>query len=205
MKPYRRPMMGMTLSPMKNLLISTAIVSLLMLPGCAWREGILGVDRCADIPAGAVPNPLGTAVCGWQTEQLATASIDRTVFYNADFVGSSEELSPAAVKRISELLQSNASANPVQWVVEPSGQSELDRQRTSSVASTLAELGWQGEYNVEVGYPPALGLRGGEAERVGRAAAMIGNQGGNATSAGFGAFGNSGQFGRGVSNIGGFF
>ena len=50
--------------------------------GCASRGGILGVDCCADIPAGAIPQPAGAKLCDWQTAQVSSAVVDQTVLRN---------------------------------------------------------------------------------------------------------------------------
>jgi hypothetical protein len=148
--------------------------------GCANRGGFLGVDYCADVPAGAVPEIAGTKVCNWQTEQIAGAIADQAVLYQADFLGSSDQLSPAALDRISRHAQSNL-ANVLPWVIEPSGDSTLD---TARVASTINALSVRGvpPTDVQIATPAALGLTGPQAERVARGFGSVRN-----SSAGTGA------------------
>src|SRR6056297_3320474 len=99
--------------------------------GCASRGGIFGVDRCADIPAGAVPEPAGTKVCDWQTAQVSGAIEDQAVLYQSDFIGRTARLSPAALERMSRHTQSNL-ANVIPWVIEPSGDEALDTARVTA-------------------------------------------------------------------------
>lgn len=139
------------------------IVSLAVI-GCASRGGFMGVDCCADIPAGAIPEPAGAKVCDWQTAQVTSAVADQSVFYRADFVGTSATLSPAAIDRMARNACSGlAFSQPA--VVEPSGDAVLDAARVESVITQLASLGVAAPV-VEVATPAALGMQGQLAERV---------------------------------------
>ncbi|MEZ6090017.1 MAG: hypothetical protein R3C05_18725 [Pirellulaceae bacterium] len=145
----------------------TAVFSMLLSLaslGCASRCGILGVDACADIPAGAVPAPVGAKVCAWQTAQVSNAVADQTILYNADFIGLSDQLSPAAIERLARNADSGLVIT-VPSFVEPSGDAALDAARVNAVMVQLASHGVT-EPIVEVATPAALGLRGPQAERV---------------------------------------
>ncbi|SMP60022.1 hypothetical protein SAMN06265222_106306 [Neorhodopirellula lusitana] len=132
--------------------------------GCASRGGILGVDCCADVPAGAIPEPAGAKVCNWQTAQVAGAAADQTVLYQADFVGTSAKLSPGAIERMARNANSGLAAMQPAFI-EPSGNASLDAERVDVVAMRLTSFGIPAPM-VEVATPAALGLRGPQAERV---------------------------------------
>ena len=132
--------------------------------GCAHRHGVMGVDCCADIPAGAIPEPAGTKVCNWQTLQVTGAAADQTALYRSDFVGDSTTLSPAAKDRMGRLIHSGCGGN-LPWIVEPSGDSDLDLARVESVVSELTLRG-ASPIDVTLATPAAIGLTGPEAERI---------------------------------------
>lgn len=163
---------------------SLAVVSLaagaiaagsLIVGGCASRGGILGVDCCADIPAGAVPEPAGTKVCNWQNVQVSSALADQTVLYQADFVGKSDSLSPAAIQRLARNVSSGLAATQPA-IIETSGDASLDAARLNVVNRQLASFGVTLPI-VEIATPAALGLRGPDAEQAARAIGNAGNAG----------------------------
>ena len=163
--------------------------------GCASCNGILGVDRCADIPAGAIPQPAGTKLCDWQTVQVSGAITDQTVLYQADFIGTSANLSPGALKRMARNANNGLLATQP-TLIEPSGDADLDASRVDTANLQLVSFGITSPM-VEVATPAALGLRGPEAEQ---AAGEIGEI--RRASTGFGTpfsqpsgFGGSGRFG----------
>lgn len=157
----------------KTMLIVSLVTGSCLTVGCASRGGILGVDRCADVPAGAIPEPPGTKVCNWQTAQVRSAIADQTVLYQADFVARTESLSPAALDRMSRHAQSDL-ANVQPWVIEPSGDEGLDARRMAMVNEELSQRGIT-PTEVQLATPAALGLRGSLAERVARGVGSIGN------------------------------
>ncbi len=164
--------------------------------GCRCADGLFGVDKCADVPRGATPDPPGSHLCEWQHAQVANASIDRGMFYQADFVDTSDRLAPAAVQRIDTLVQQGA-IGTVALYVEPSGDAQRDASRVLSVASTVSESGVPiTPDQVQIAYPPAIGLDGFRAQQVARAASRSGNQGGQ------GGQGGSGQGGGGLGGGG---
>ena len=166
----------------------TAVLALVFATvGCSNHRGILGVDDCADVPPGAVPEIAGTKVCNWQTVQTENAFRDQMVLYHCDFVGRTSELSPAAKERLARRVSSD-DMGVNDWVIEPTQEAELDRIRVQSVMNQLATLG-VAEVNVVIGNPPALGLRGPLAEQTARAIGGRGRNGG----AGFSAIGNQSQ------------
>lgn len=171
----------------------TAMKTLLMIGlisicsvGCASRGGILGVDRCADVPAGAIPEPVGTKLCQWQTAQINAAAVDRYVLYKADFVGKSSELSPGAIERLSRLIAAgNLEANTM--VIEPTGDDRLDQSRVSAVIEVLSSAG-ANVPDVRIAIPAALGLSGPQAERAaGNAGQTRGSSGSSTVRGGIGS------------------
>ena len=159
----------------KTMIIVSLVSGSCLMAGCASRGGILGVDCCADVPAGAIPEPAGTKVCNWQTEQVRSAIADQTVLYQADFVARTESLSPAAFDRMSRHAQSNL-ANIQPWVIQPSGDEGLDARRVAVVTEELSRQGIT-PIQVQLATPPALGLSGPQAERVAGGFGNIRNSG----------------------------
>lgn len=163
--------------------------------GCASRGGIMGVDCCADIPAGAIPGPAGAKVCNWETAQVTAAVADQTTLYKSDFIASSDKLSPGAVERMARNVNSGL-ATMQSTYVEPSDDVELDAARVISVNAKLASFGVETPM-AELATPAALGLRGPFAERT-----AGGFAGGRGSSTGTGApvsrasgLGSRGSFG----------
>ena len=146
----------------------------MMLAGCAGRGGILGVDQCADIPCGAIPEPAGTKVCAWQSAQVQSAIADQTVLYQADFVDRTDQLSPAARQRIGRHATSGLGTQ-LPWVIEPSGDPDLDASRVAAVNLALSQQNITA-VEVQIATPAALGLRGPLAEQV---AGRVGSGGGS--------------------------
>lgn len=185
--------------------MTLATMSLALAFGCAKNGDLLCVDRCADIPSGAIPEPPGTKVCRWQTEQVESAIADQTVLYLADFVAASAELSPGALERMSRHAQSGL-ASTLPWIVQPSTDSDLDAARVARVMNELSLRGVNA-VDVQVATPAALGLEGPFAEQAaGRLGTSRGNRAGTGApisqAGGFGT-GVSGAFGTGLGS-GGF-
>ena len=141
------------------------ISGICLVSGCTSCRGIPGIDCCADVPLGAIPEPAGTKVCNWQSVQVANAYADQSVLYRSDFIGDSSELSPAAIKRMSRLAH-DGSASHLPWVIEPSENAALDQARLHSAIAQLAEL-CASPVDVSIGIPAALGLSGPQAEQLG--------------------------------------
>lgn len=171
----------------------------LVTSGCATRGGIMGVDCCADIPAGAIPEPAGAKVCNWETAQVTAAIADQTVLYKSDFIGTSEELSPNAIERMARNIYSGlATMQPA--YVESSGNAELDAARVVSVNAKLASFGVETSL-AELATPAALGLRGPFAEQTAGGFAGSGgaSRGTGAPVSGASGLGSRGSFGGNLS------
>lgn len=177
--------------------IATASVLLIVAAtsvGCRCSDGIFGVDQCADVPCGAIPNKPGSHLCEWQHAQVANASIDRGMFYQADFVGRSNRLGPSAMRRVGTLVQ-QGSIGTVALYVEPSDDSQRDMARVVSLASAVSSAGVPITLDqIQIAYSPAIGLEGFRAQQVARAASR-GGQGGGQGNAQGGQGNNGGGFG----------
>ncbi len=148
----------------RNLYPIVVVLCLCFSAGC-MQNGILGVDRCADIPAGSIPEPVGSKLCRLQTAQATSALADQTVLYQSDFIGKSTQLSPAAIERVQRMVQNGGSTQQTTWVIEPSSSEQLDQSRVNDFVYYLGSLGVP-PIDVVVATPAALGLSGPVAERV---------------------------------------
>ena len=140
--------------------------SFLLLPfalflGCAGNDGILHVDRYADIPEGAIPDPAGQKSSVIQNSQIEAAAIDQQVLYRADFVDSTTDLAPAADRRISLLTAGDNLLSTL--IIEPSEDTDLDNRRVTALKSYLDSREIVG-VTIELAYPAALGLESVQAE-----------------------------------------
>lgn len=168
--------------------------------GCHSGEGILGVDRCANIPCGAIPAPPRSHLCEWQRAQVAAASADLGTFYQADFIDTSDQLGPSANRQVLRLAHPQA-VDRIAVILEPSDDPQRDAARAVSLASafTLAGVRMSPE-QVRIAYPAALGLDGLRAQPAVRQGSRSGaaggsEQGGSAQSGfGGGGFGGGGVF-----------
>lgn len=151
-----------------------ACIATISFTGCANKQGILDVDAFADVQAGAVPEPVGTKVCQWQTAQTQQAAKDQAVLYKADFIGQSEALAPSATDKIVQALRNGTASSQV-WMVEPSGDSYRDSIRLNSVRQLLVFWGVPNP-QVGTGIPAALGMPGVLAESNFRNSGVNNNQ-----------------------------
>ena len=187
----------LTKTNIASLTTSCLAIALITTSGCASRGGIFGVDRCADIPAGAIPEPAGVKNCNWQTAQVSGAEADQTVFYKCDFIGNSAKIAPEAINRIARTASSGlATTQPS--IIEPSGDETLDAARVTAVSLQLASYGIP-QPVVTVAIPAALGMQGIRAEQIADGLGNFGNNGVSNGGRGYqpmgigvgGAFGNT--------------
>jgi len=189
----------LTKTNIASLTTSCLAIALITTSGCASRGGIFGVDRCADIPAGAIPEPAGVKVCNWQTAEVSGAEADQTVFYKCDFIGNSAKIAPEAINRIARTATSGlAQSQPS--IIEPSGDDALDAARVTAVSLQLASYGIS-QPDVAVAIPAALGMQGIRAEQIADGLGNFGNNGGRNGGQGYrgmgmgmgmgGSFGNT--------------
>lgn len=186
------------------LVIGWPAVMLILVGGCQ-QCGWWG-DHCADIPHGAVPAPAGSYNAQWQQSQESRADEDYLVFYQYEWLGESDRLSPFGERHVERLLtRLPHAAAPI--VIEASGDEQRDRLRIAAVTSQLAqhETAWA-DYPVIVGRSQAEPLYGFESPRVsngfiGRGGGGQGGGGGGLGGAGGGSGG--GGFGGGGGGLGG--
>jgi uncharacterized membrane protein YgcG len=191
---------------MRNFFHTGVAIGLLMgataSTGCRNADGIFGVDRCANVPCGAIPNMPGSHLCEWQHAQVANASIDRFMFYQADFVGTSDRLGPAAGQRVDTLVHEGV-LGAVDLYVEPSGEAQRDAARVVALASAFNSVGVPiTPDQIQIAYPPAIGLDGFQAQQVSRAASRSGGGGGQRGGGGGQLGGGGGQSGGGFGGGG---
>lgn len=149
----------MRVNLMKCSLILSICFAIGSLGGCARKPGgIFGVDCLADIQKGAVPEPVGTKVCQWQNAHIREAVKDETTLYQADFIGRSDALSPGAAEKMSNAVQKGLAVTQP-WVIEPSGDPNLDSARVNGILRQLSRWGIQNPI-VTIAKPTAIGLRG---------------------------------------------
>ncbi|MCI0681332.1 MAG: hypothetical protein L0Y71_04440 [Gemmataceae bacterium] len=180
------------------------------LVGCHSCDPAFG-PACADIPPGAIPQPLGTYACQWQTAQAERAELDDFVVYMNEWAERSALLGPCGRAHLSAIAR-RLDSIPAQVMVQQSADPELDLARLATVIEFLAQLGvGDAGSRVIIGTPEAEGLYGFEAPRAVRGYTRGIGPGGGAATTGFGGAGSgmSGTtgsgFGGGGLNVGGYF
>lgn len=195
---------------LNNRAILGSLAILVAASGCHNGRGILGVDRCAKVPQGAIPEKPGNHLCEWQQAQVRSAAIDLGVFYQADFIGKSDRLSPAAEQQVARLVQ-HGGIGTVPLFLEPSEDPQRDASRVIMLASAFTAAGAPTAADqIQIAHPPALGMEGYRAQQVARSASRNGTQGGGqgqgiGNSLGGGAGGGTGIGGQGGFGGGGIF
>jgi len=156
------------------------------------------------VPCGAIPGKPGNHLCEWQQAQVRSASTDLGVFYQADFIGTSDRLSPAAEQQVTRLVQQGA-VGTVPLILEPSDDSQRDASRLTMIAYAFTAAGTpMSADQIQIANPPALGLEGFRAQQVARTLSGNGSQGGGQGQGGGGGFGGGSGGGLGGGGQGGF-
>jgi hypothetical protein len=181
-----------------------AVVAGAILPclfaGCECSgHNVHGVDKCADVPAGAIPQPIGTHVKEVNARQAAKAYKDEFVIYLYEWQLGTACFGPFGSRHIAGMApRLSAASGPV--VIEPEVDAGLNEERRHGVQNAQAF--------VVVGFAAAEGLYGDEAPRIYRQ--MItpyvgGTSSGNRGNTGIGnnGIGNSGIGNNGIGNNGG--
>jgi len=154
-----------------------------------------GCNPCATIPHGAIPNPLGTHTCCWQTAHATAAEQDDFVLYQYDWYQGGGDLGPNGRYRL-EHIAPRLAHEPYPVVVERTEDEALNQTRRIRVVEFLTARGVDiAPERVVVGQPEAEGLYGQAAPRV-----YQGMFGGRRYS-GTGGYGG----GSGISTLGGSF
>jgi len=188
--------------PFHRLLQLLACAVLCFVAGCCSKCGRLFCDVCADIPRGAIPQPVGTHTCGWQATQTALAEQDDFVIYRYEWQGESAELGPFGRRHVANLTH-RLQTQPDSLIVEPSENRALDDQRRAWLIAMLAahEIP-DAEGRVKFGYGTAEGIDGIDAQRLERGYLGSGEFGGGLGGGGFGGGGLGGGLGGGGSTDG---
>ena len=177
--------------------------------GCESHGGLFGVDRCADIPKGAMPATTGTFACQWQTAQINRAQQDHYVIYQNEWFQDGPQLGPYGQQHATRLA-ATLPVVPYKVVIEPkfdqaknAFDTTLDHARRDSMVHYLESRGIDdAENRVVIAYPIAEGLSADEGARAGAIVQGGGGQGNNLGGFGGANTGSSGFGATGVSVIG---
>lgn len=149
----------------RSLMTMGAVVAVFItVAGCLHH----GPRRACVYPHGAIPAKPGTYTCRWQATHAARARAEDLVIYEAEWIGESDRLGPAARKRLASLAKTG-----VDWscplIVEEADDADLNERRKLAVSAYLAQQGAEVPPEaVMVGHSQALGLFGQEADNVSR-------------------------------------
>jgi hypothetical protein len=176
------------------------LLAALLAGGCQNCGQKHGIDKCADIPSGAIPKPNGTYSCQWQTAQISRAGQDQWLVYEYEWFKEGKQLGPFGQRHVEALVQQLPHCD-CKIVVEPyfdqlknAPDAELNEARRQVLVTQLAAAGVpDADSRVVLGYSEALPLYGPEAVQVGDARLPGGVSGIGGTGGGAGAFG--GQYG----------
>jgi len=158
---------------------------------------LLHADRCADIPPGAIPRPLGSYACEWQRAQMDRAEIDDFVIYDHEWLDGGTKLGPFGQRHLTKLVPRLAMC-PLPLIVARSQNMPLDEARRAALIEILLAQGFSdADQRVSIGYPLAWGLTGREAPNLSNGY----YRSGSGTSSGAG-YGSSGSFGGGLGTSG---
>ena len=194
-----------------RLAISVIALLIVLVIGCK-SDGEHGVDKCSDIPQGAIPQPNGTFACQWQTAQIARANQDMFMIYENEWHLGGKELGPFGQQHV-VAMAAHIKGTPFKVAIEPhfdnqrnAPDEELNKARVEFVAKSLALNGVDDAFDrVVLAVPHAEGLYGEEAVRIGaqRLQGSSSNTGNGASSFGgpFGGTGSTSPVG-GVGGIG---
>ncbi|TVS13271.1 MAG: hypothetical protein EA424_21705 [Planctomycetaceae bacterium] len=147
-----------------------AVLIWLLATGVLWSSGCqhFGARQqpCADFACGAVPAPAGTYRDQWHAEQTARADRDFFMFYLYEWQGDSDQLSSFGQRHLHRAVD-RAAQTPYPFVIEPSGDRELDQRRVQAMQLALVEHDPAlGHYPIIVGFSDAEPLYGFESQRV---------------------------------------
>ncbi len=162
-------------------------------------------NKCADVPCGALPAPLGSFVRRFEKIQADKAEADDFIVYLCEWYMGGEDLGPYGEYHM-KLMASRLNEVPFQVVLQPSPDREQNERRKFKVIEALGAAGFPDAPNrVVIAYPDVEGLDGNEAPRIYYQMLQRGifnNRIGSSGSGG-GAFGGGGQFGGSGGGFGG--
>jgi hypothetical protein len=180
--------------------------------GCCFKCGQFKTDHCADFPAGAMPQPVGTYACRWQRAHQNLADDNYFEVYENEWFLGGAELGRGGQRHLQQMAK-RLMTEPHQVRVQPhfdveqnAPSRELNDARVAEVIESLAELGVENAGELVVLSPSrAEPLHGPEATRLGDLR-LQGSRGGLGLGGGIGGSmaGGSG-FGGMSGGIGGGF
>ncbi|MDB5341650.1 MAG: hypothetical protein JWP89_27 [Schlesneria sp.] len=189
------------------------IIALVSVTLCGCRNGACKWNDDYDIPPGALPSPLGTAVRATHTEQVARARSDQYVLHNHEWFRRGDKLGPDGRRHLKSLVELT-SQQGCQIVIVPEDEqtdedqfTELNERRRLYVVEQLTKAGLpDADTRVVLGSSVAEGLDGIQATRA--YARQFQNGGGGAaggTGLGGGGGGGIGGGGGGMGGGGGIY
>lgn len=173
---------------------------------CSWDSG---VDRFADIPPGAIPEPPHATVHRHFETQAAKAEADDFVFYRHEFYMDGKDLGPYGQYHL-RLVANRIHQVPFPILIQAQPDPKLNEARRQTVILALKRVGLDDiDQRVIVGFPEAEGMSGEEAERVNASLPQAGTgvNGNNLRNNGImgNNFFNNGFFGSSRAGRNGFF
>jgi hypothetical protein len=148
--------------------------------GTCGTSGKIGsgiADKCATIPAGAIPQPLGTHTNEIISRQVNKAEMDQFVIYLYEWQGDSPNFGPFGTRHI-ERIAARLPQVSFRVVIEPDCDRGINEARRLTIIAYLEQKGIANASEVvQLGFPQAEGLYGDEAERIYRQ--MLRPQGNN--------------------------
>jgi hypothetical protein len=169
--------------------------------GCKLEPECAGGRACQDIPAGAIPQPLGTHACQWQAAQMDRAEQDKYVLYSYEWQSGGDQLGPFGEHHL-ERIASTLEGTPFPVILQKTDNADLDASRRQKIVERLLQREIQGaDARVIVATPEAEAMYGISAPGTAVEYLRTGGQGG-ATQGG-GNFGGGG-LGGGAGMGGGF-
>jgi hypothetical protein len=190
-----------------GLVLPALLVGCLCRDGGTCRDGRLGlgggfVDRCATIPAGAIPQPIGTHTNELISRQVNKAEMDQFVIYLYEWQGDSPNFGPFGSRHI-ERMAARLPQVTFPVIIEPDCDAGINEARRLTVIAYLEQHGNPNASQVvRLGYPQAEGIYGEEAPRIYRQMLVPQNYGGFGRGSFQGGF--QGGFGALGGGIGGF-
>jgi hypothetical protein len=181
-----------------------------VLGGCC---ALPAVDRCANIPKGAIPQPRGAHVQAFMDVQAGKAEADDFVIYKHEWCEDGKVLGPYGNYHLGQIIRRLPTV-PFPVLIQVGPDDKLNEVRRQLIVSQLAAAGIHDpEQRVIVGFPAAEGVYGDEAEIIYyrmiqdryRSGSGYGGYGGFGRGFGYGGFGGFGGFGGyGGFGYGGF-
>ena len=182
---------------LKSLTATVTAAALTASLGCKVGPEGAGGHACQDIPRGAIPQPLGTYACQWQTAHMDRAEQDKYVIYEYEWQPGSDQPGPFGEQHL-ERIASTLEGTPFPVILQKTGNANLDASRRQKVVARLLEREIQGaDSRVLIATPEAEAMYGISAP--GTATGYLRTGGGQA-----GAAQGGGNFGGGGLGGGGF-